>query len=202
MASSLAGKVTRSSARPPAKPTKRVKPAKRAMNPAFTPDKDVDFKLQVSSFSELGLREDVLKALYNLKVTTPTVIQMVTIPRILKREHVLCAAQTGTGKTLAYLAPLVHHLREDERTHGIITRPKRPRACIVVPGRELGVQVLDVAKEMCHHARFRAVGIIGGRKRKFMKEDLRSPADLIIGTPGTLLQFRDRGNGTFLQSLL
>lgn len=49
---------------------------------------------------------------------------------------------TGTGKTLAYLAPIVHHLREDERTHGVITRLKRPRACIVVPGRELAVQVL------------------------------------------------------------
>jgi len=49
---------------------------------------------------------------------------------------------TGTGKTLAYLAPVVHHLREDERTHGVITRLKRPRACIVVPCRELAVQVL------------------------------------------------------------
>jgi len=49
---------------------------------------------------------------------------------------------TGTGKTLAYLAPIVHHLREDERTHGVITRLKRPRACIVVPGRELAIQVL------------------------------------------------------------
>lgn len=49
---------------------------------------------------------------------------------------------TGTGKTLAYLAPVVHHLREDERTLGVITRLKRPRACIVVPCRELAVQVL------------------------------------------------------------
>jgi len=49
---------------------------------------------------------------------------------------------TGTGKTLAYLAPVVNHLREDERTHGVITRLKRPRACIVVPCRELAVQVL------------------------------------------------------------
>ena len=48
----------------------------------------------------------------------------------------------GTGKTLAYLAPVVHHLREDERKHGVITRLKRPRACIVVPGRELAIQVL------------------------------------------------------------
>ncbi|XP_078349362.1 uncharacterized protein LOC144634318 isoform X2 [Oculina patagonica] len=161
-------------------------------NPAFTPDKDVDFKLQVTSFSDLGLREDVLKALYNIKVTKPTVIQMVTIPPILKREHVLCAAQTGTGKTLAYLAPVVHHLREDERKHGVITRFKRPRACIVVPARELAVQVLEVAKLLSHHARFKSVGIIGGRKKKFMKEDLQSPVDLVVGTPGTLLQFRER----------
>ncbi|PFX20554.1 DEAD-box ATP-dependent RNA helicase 39 [Stylophora pistillata] len=161
-------------------------------NPAFTPDKDEDVELQVSSFSPLGLREDVLKALHNINVTKPTVIQMVTIPPLLKREHVLCAAQTGTGKTLAYLAPVVHHLREDERKLGVITRLKRPRACIVVPGRELAIQVLEVAKSLSHHARFKSVGIIGGRKKKFMKKDLASPVDLVVATPGTLLQFREK----------
>jgi len=90
------------------------------------------------------------------------------------------------------LAPVVHHLREDERTHGVITRLKRPRACIVVPCRELAVQVLEVAKSLSHHARFKSVGIIGGRKKKFMKVDLQSPVDLVVGTPGTLLQFCEK----------
>lgn len=67
---------------------------------------------------------------------------MVSIPKILHRNHVLTAAQTGSGKTLAYMAPLVHLLREEEEKHGIVARLNRPRACVVVPARELAVQVL------------------------------------------------------------
>ncbi|EDO32254.1 predicted protein, partial [Nematostella vectensis] len=146
----------------------------------------------VYSFAGLGLRDDVLKALDALNIHQPTVIQMVTIPKIIHRHHVICAAQTGSGKTLAYLAPLVHRLREDEERHGILARLKRPRACIVVPARELATQILKTAKSLCHHARFRSVGLIGGRKQKWMRDDLESPVDLLVATPGTLLKYRQK----------
>ena len=71
----------------------------------------------------------------------------------------------GSGKTLAYLAPLIHRLREEEERHGVIPRLKRPRALILLPSRDLAAQVLLVAKSLCHVARFRAVGLIGGIKR-------------------------------------
>ncbi|XP_048585923.1 DEAD-box ATP-dependent RNA helicase 39 isoform X1 [Nematostella vectensis] len=161
-------------------------------NPAFTPDSDMAFRQRVYSFAGLGLRDDVLKALDALNIHQPTVIQMVTIPKIIHRHHVICAAQTGSGKTLAYLAPLVHRLREDEERHGILARLKRPRACIVVPARELATQILKTAKSLCHHARFRSVGLIGGRKQKWMRDDLESPVDLLVATPGTLLKYRQK----------
>ncbi|KAK3745678.1 hypothetical protein QZH41_019006, partial [Actinostola sp. cb2023] len=166
--------------------------SRQEKNPAFIPDEDLDFRQRVSSFEALGLRHDVLKALDAMHVTQPTVIQMVTIPKILQRNHVLSAAQTGTGKTLAYLAPLVHHLREEEEKHGIIARLNRPRACVVVPARELAMQVLKVAKSLSHHAKFRSVGVIGGRKQKWIREDLKNPVDLIVTTPGTLLKYRQK----------
>jgi len=160
-----------------------------SVNPAFTPE---DNKLRVPSFRSLGLREDVLKGLEDLKFTKPTVTQMVAIPPILYREHVLCAAQTGTGKTLAYLLPIVHHLRE-EQDRGVMSRLKRPRALIVLPNRELAFQVLKVAKSLCHTARFRSALLTGGKKLRILKSGLESPVDLLVGTPGTLLEFRERG---------
>ena len=72
---------------------------------------------------------------------------------------------TGSGKTLAYLAPLISRLRDEEEHDGLIPRLKRPRALILLPSRDLAAQVLAVAKSLCHVARFRAVGLIGGIKR-------------------------------------
>ena len=71
----------------------------------------------------------------------------------------------GSGKTLAYLAPLISLLRDEEEHCGLIPRLRRPRALILLPSRDLAAQVLSVAKSLCHQARFRAVGLIGGIKR-------------------------------------
>lgn len=86
-----------------------------------------------------------------------------------------CCNRTGSGKTLAYLAPLISCLRDDEEHQGIIPRLKRPRALVLLPSRDLAAQVLSVAKSLCHVAKFRAVGLIGGvkhvsKKRKKKKD--------------------------------
>ena len=66
---------------------------------------------------------------------------------------------------MAYLAPLINQLRDEEEFHGVIPRLKRPRALVLLPSRDLAAQVLSVAKSLCHVAKFRAVGLIGGIKR-------------------------------------
>ncbi len=71
----------------------------------------------------------------------------------------------GSGKTLAYLAPLISRLRDEEEGCGLVPRLRRPRALVLVPSRDLAAQVLGVAKSLCHVARFRAIGLIGGVKR-------------------------------------
>ncbi|XP_073249244.1 uncharacterized protein [Porites lutea] len=159
-------------------------------NPAFTSEENS--KVTGHSFRSLGLREDVLNGMKDLSISKPTMIQRMAIPLILKREHVLCAAQTGTGKTLAYLSPIVHHLRE-EQDQGVISRLNRPRALIVLPNRELAFQVLKVAKSLSHNARFRSALLTGGRKLRVLKSGFESPVDLLVGTPGTLLEFLERG---------
>ncbi|XP_065832911.1 uncharacterized protein [Oscarella lobularis] len=147
-----------------------------------------------SSFKDFDLRSDVVDALKYLNLTRPTLIQMLAIPKILRGENVLCAAETGSGKTLAYLAPIVNRLRDEEEFAGKVTRINRPRAVILLPARELVSQVLSVAKSLCHVARFRAVGLCGGRRKKWMIQSLESPFDIAIATPDSLNKLSGLGH--------
>ena len=81
----------------------------------------------------------------------------------IKKRFIILAL--GSGKTLAYLAPMVNRLRDEEELLGLLPRLKRPRALIVLPSRDLAAQVLRVAKSLCHRAKFKAVGLIGGIRR-------------------------------------
>jgi superfamily II DNA/RNA helicase len=147
-------------------------------------------KTASQTFSDLHLREDVVDALNSVGLCRPTVTQMLTIPHILKGRNVLCAAETGSGKTIAYLAPLISQLRREEAEEGVVPRLRRPRALIVLPSRALASQVLAVAKSLCHVARFRAVGFIRGGNNRNIRNSLVNPVDVAITTPDALLKFR------------
>jgi len=125
-----------------------------------------------------------------LNLKAPTEIQAQVIPEILKGGHVVMASHTGSGKTLAYLLPVVQHLRAHEAQSGTRVRPKRPRAVVLEPTRELAQQVLGVAKSLCHHARFSSALISGGEKVQVQREMLLQPRDVLVGTPGRLKQAR------------
>eukprot|EP00241_Pyramimonas_parkeae_P001717 CAMPEP_0114244080 /NCGR_PEP_ID=MMETSP0058-20121206/11141_1 /TAXON_ID=36894 /ORGANISM="Pyramimonas parkeae, CCMP726" /LENGTH=500 /DNA_ID=CAMNT_0001356981 /DNA_START=420 /DNA_END=1923 /DNA_ORIENTATION=- len=155
-----------------------------------------DSLLEVAApaFQSLGLSEDVLKAVAALGLKEPTEIQAIGVPQVLAGGDVLLASQTGSGKTLSYLLPLIHQLRAEEGEGGVVARPKRPRAVVLLPTRELSHQILAVCKSICHHARFRSTLITGGDKWKDQKEALARPQDLVVATPGRLLQHVDEGN--------
>lgn len=92
------------------------------------------------------------------------------------------------------MAPIINELRREEAEEGVVPRLRRPRALILLPSRDLAVQVLGVAKSLCHVARFRAVGFIrGARKKRDIRSSLLSPVDLAITTPDSLLRFRREG---------
>ncbi|WJX71193.1 DEAD-box ATP-dependent RNA helicase 39 [Trifolium repens] len=148
----------------------------------------------VESFDELGISDEVMGAVKEIGIDVPTEIQCIGIPAILDGKSVVLGSHTGSGKTLAYLLPLVQLLRRDEQLNGIVLKPKRPRAVVLCPTRELSEQVFRVAKSISHHARFRCTMVSGGGRLRPQEDSLSNPVDMVVGTPGRVLQHIEEGN--------
>jgi len=156
-------------------------------------------------FAGLGLQESSLAALAGMKIVEPSPIQRLALPRLLKGENAVLAAGTGSGKTLAYLLPVVEHLKTEEFSRdaeGMATlrRPKRPRALVLVPTRELAMQVAGTMKELGHYVKLSSTMVIGGDQLGKQKKLLDRPIDVLVASPGRLIKMRDAGN-VFLGSV-
>ncbi|KAA8537968.1 hypothetical protein F0562_027452 [Nyssa sinensis] len=147
-----------------------------------------------SSFEELGLTEEVMGALEEMGISVPTEIQSIGIPAVLEGKSVVLGSHTGSGKTLAYMLPLALLLRQDEALSGILMKPRRPRAVVLCPTRELSEQVFRVSKSISHHARFRSTMVSGGSRLRPQEDSLNVPIDMVVGTPGRILQHIEEGN--------
>ncbi|PSS00033.1 DEAD-box ATP-dependent RNA helicase [Actinidia chinensis var. chinensis] len=147
-----------------------------------------------SSFEELGLSEEVMGALLEMGISSPTEIQSIGIPAVLEGKSVVLGSHTGSGKTLAYMLPLAQLMRQDEALYGILMKPRRPRAVVLCPTRELCEQVFRVAKSVSHHARFRSTMVSGGSRLRPQEDSLNTPIDMVVGTPGRVLQHIEDGN--------
>ncbi|KAF4319770.1 hypothetical protein BBO99_00004974 [Phytophthora kernoviae] len=141
------------------------------------------------TFQDLGIDSRIVSGLTEMKITTPTGIQQKSIPTILTGHDVLCAAQTGTGKTLAYLVPVVEKLLRKEQANQKEdkTRPAeavlgRPSALILLPSRELALQVSAVAKKLAHSAKFASCTITSGERKNIQQKNAARRLDLIIDT--------------------
>lgn len=148
----------------------------------------------VSSFGELALSEELMSALEEMGISVPTEIQVIGIPAILEGKSVVLGSHTGSGKTLAYMLPIVQLLRRDEALLGMLMKPRRPRAVVLCPTRELSEQVFRVAKSISHHARFRSTMVSGGGRLRPQEDSLNVPIDMVVGTPGRILQHIEEGN--------
>ncbi len=111
------------------------------------------------SFAQLGLTDELLKAVADQGYTTPTPVQQKAIPLILDGKDVLAGAQTGTGKTAGFTLPLLQRLAENHDPH---QKPRRVRALILVPTRELAAQVYESVKIYGAHMPFHAEAVVGG----------------------------------------
>lgn len=151
-------------------------------------------KGMVDSFEKLGLNEEVMGAVREMGIEVPTEIQCIGIPSVLEEKSVVLGSHTGSGKTLAYMLPIVQLLRRDEATLGMLTKPRRPRAVVLCPTRELSEQVFRVAKSISHHARFRSTMVSGGGRLRPQEDSLNNPIDMVVGTPGRVLQHIEEGN--------
>lgn len=140
-----------------------------------------------------GLNEGIRVSLAEQRLLRPTDVQLASVPEILAGNDILVSSATGTGKTLSYLLPIIHQLKVDELDRGIATRPNKPRALIVVPTRELALQVSAVAKKLSHAAKFTSTVLVGGRKDEWQKDMLERSVDLIVATVGRLQQAMENG---------
>lgn len=136
----------------------------------------------------MGLRPGLYTALQTLGATHPTPVQQAAIPPAMNGLDVLLSSATGEGKTLAYLLPLAHRLKVEEVEGGLVTRPGRPRCLVLVPTRELALQVASVAKALCHKEKFRVLALVGGKKEGLQRRALENPVDMVVATTGRLLR--------------
>ncbi|KYN91133.1 RNA helicase [Vibrio cidicii] len=134
------------------------------------------------SFTQLGLCQPLAQAVSALGYEKPTHIQSQAIPVILQGRDVIAAAQTGTGKTASFVLPILHKL------HGAQTqKKKRVRALILVPTRELAIQVDDKIQQYGQPLALRSLAIYGGVNEKAQKQALIEGVDILVATPGRLL---------------
>jgi ATP-dependent RNA helicase RhlE len=131
------------------------------------------------NFSALELHPSLLKGLKELGFTRPTPIQLDAIPHALAGRDLLACAATGSGKTAAFLLPILH---------GLIARPRgTTRALVVTPTRELAAQILEDLNDLAVHTPITAAAIFGGVGMGPQEHALRSGVDVVIATPGRLL---------------
>lgn len=154
---------------------------------------------QTSDFASFGLPEPITKAILETGYATPTPIQQETIPTLLQGHDVVGLAQTGTGKTAAFALPLLAQLvRSDSPTN-------LPRALVLAPTRELAMQVCEALQTYAKHLpKVNILPIYGGASYKQQLDGLRKGADIVVGTPGRVIDHLDRKslNLSALQTLV
>ena len=137
----------------------------------------------MDSFNQLNLSNDSLKILKGLKFENPTPIQEKVIPVALQGNDVMGTAQTGSGKTLSYILPIVEKLRKNVND----------KFLILAPTRELSEQVFSVAKIFLGHGKpFKAINLIGGKGIFSQINQLKKNPQIIIGTPGRINDLLER----------
>ncbi len=140
---------------------------------------------EIFSFSQFGFNKQILTAINDCGYKMPTPVQQQAIPKILAGKQVIGIAHTGTGKTAAYILPLLKILGYPQSNE--------PRCLIVVPVHELCIQVQNAAASLATYTGLRIVSVYGGGSIKIHREQLEAGCDIVIGTPGRLLELYKEG---------
>lgn len=174
------------------------------------------------TFAELGLNEQILAGVATLGFNAPTPVQAAAIPAVLAGKDVVASAQTGTGKTAAFMLPTLQRIavekpgeaekpaakerdaaagpnasakrnaKRGDAKRGSAKRNAYPRALIITPTRELAAQIDDVAKSVCESTGQQAVIVTGGARYKHQITALQKGCDVLVATPGRLIDLLDK----------
>lgn len=150
------------------------------------------------TFEQLGLRADILRAIAEAGYQTPTAIQAQAIPAVLKGGDLLAGAQTGTGKTAGFTLPMLELLSRTAPAGG--SRNKPVRALILTPTRELAAQVYENVREYSRYLPLRSMVVFGGVSINPQMMKLRGGVDILVATPGRLLDL-EQNNALNLKSV-
>jgi ATP-dependent RNA helicase RhlE len=142
------------------------------------------------TFNNLGLIQPIIEALEEKGYTQPTPIQEQAIPILLKRRDLLGCAQTGTGKTAAFAIPIIQLIEQNKDDQ---TGKRKVKALVVTPTRELAIQIGENFTAYCKHTRLRNTVIFGGVKQGAQTNALRGGVDILVATPGRLLDLIQQG---------
>ena len=147
------------------------------------------------TFAEFGIHPDIVRALADDKITHPFPIQAMTLPVALGRHDIIGQAKTGTGKTLGFGLPILQNVvSPSDEAFAQLPKPGAPQALAVTPTRELAVQV---AGDLTHAAKYRGTRVLtvyGGRAYEPQIEALEKGVEVVVGTPGRLLDLAARGH--------
>ena len=162
------------------------------------------------TFAELGLNEQILAGVATLGFNAPTPVQAAAIPAVLAGKDVVASAQTGTGKTAAFMLPTLQRIAVEKpgraekadaaagrgakrnAKRGDTKRNTYPRALIITPTRELAAQIDNVAKNVCASTGQQAVIVTGGARYKHQITALQKGCDVLVATPGRLIDLLDK----------
>ena len=147
----------------------------------------------MTDFPSLGLHELLLRALEKHGFAKPTEIQAGAIPPLMDGQDLIGLAETGTGKTAAFLLPVLHRLLEEPAA----PTPNAPRALILAPTRELASQIGDAMNTLSNFIHLRSAVVYGGAPMNKQINKLRAGVDILIATPGRLMDHQRRGSVRF-----
>ncbi|SHN05406.1 DEAD/DEAH box helicase [Polaribacter sp. KT 15] len=143
-------------------------------------------------FSKFSLNNSILKAVSEERFHTATLVQEKAIPLILDKKNVIVSANTGTGKTAAFALPILELITKD--TENLETEKKKIKSVILTPTRELAIQILENFESFGKYTNSTVTAVYGGVSLEPQKEKLASGVDILIGTPGRLIDLQMQGN--------
>lgn len=143
------------------------------------------------TFKNLGLSPELISTIEQVGYSAPTPVQKESIPAVLQGQDLLVCAQTGTGKTASFLLPMIDVMHHSRSRQGLCS------AIVLVPTRELAIQVLENFNTLSAGTSLKAVSIVGGEVISTQERQIRKGVDMIIATPGRLLDLYDRGKLIF-----
>lgn len=151
--------------------------------------KEDDEQTTSGTFQNLRICKELVEALDTINITHPTTVQLQTIPKVMKGHNILCAAETGSGKTLSYLLPIINKLQADKESDMHSDNVKKVSTVVLVPSRELAEQVAAVSRTLCSPFGMLTRTVGGGRGVGHIKMVFKKGSpDILVATPGSLVK--------------